>query len=71
VDTPLAGQLIGSLDTILFELGRMDDAIVDTSRLTLDASAVHELRRRVTVLHEQADALMNWVRDLRLTLPMN
>lgn len=71
MDTPLAGQLMMGLDTILFEIGRMDDAIADTSRLTLNASSVHELRRRVTALHDQASARMTFVSGLRLQLPAN
>lgn len=69
-DPDLKRVLIEGLDRILFELGRIDTALLDAPR-DEDLGMIREARRRTTILFDQANAFFTWVTDTRLMIPPN
>jgi hypothetical protein len=57
-DGSTTGKVALGLESILFEIRKIDNDPVDASRESVDAAKVPETRRHVPLLFAQADALM-------------
>ena len=71
MDDDLLPALVGSLETVLFELGQMERAISNAPRHILNGAVLREIVRRRAILHQDADALFSLVCDSRLEDPSN
>ena len=67
---PLLQELVEGLDRVLFELARIDDALVHADR-TEDMGMIREARRRTMLLDAAAEKFLRWVTDTRLGPPPN
>jgi hypothetical protein len=63
--------VVGSLETVLFEIGKMDRELVEANAAEVDASTLWEVRRRVAGLATEANDLMTWLSEARLETPIN
>lgn len=65
-----SARLIVSLDVILFELTRMEEAVRNAPKDVADADR-RTLRAEIDALWKRADALMTWLSAQRLESPKN
>lgn len=68
-DPSLTARLLGHLETVLFEIGRMGAAVDDASNL--DPQDRHALKVALTEISTPGDALMNWLGEARLEAHKN
>lgn len=54
-------QLLASLDAILFEIGKMENAVRDASPKVVADSDRRALRLRLKKLFDQGNELMDWL----------
>ena len=66
VGTTRTARLMMSLETILFEIGKMDRELVEAGPADIDVSAPRELRWRIAGLSTGANELMVWLSEARL-----
>lgn len=69
--TTCMARLMMSLESVLFEIGKMDREMVDAGAADVDASTRREVRRRLAGLSTDANHLMTWLSEARLETPIN